>query len=390
MATTTQPPLEAARALAPEISARAQEAEDLRTVPLDLVDRIRAAGLFHLGVPEQLGGLECDPLTIFEVIEEVARADGSVGWSVFIGNSTSFIAWLDPVVAKEIVATRPDFISTGVFAPTGVARPDTDDPATLVVDGRWTFNSGCPHADWFMTGVVVMDGDGPRIVDGRPDWRFAFYPANEGEIVDTWHVAGLRGTGSHDVVAQGVRVPLERTIVPFFEPARIDRPLYRLPFAVLVSSFITAFPLGVARRALDEFTALAAKKSRSVPPGPTMADDEAVQVELARAESSVRAARAYVREALHNAYATVCAGDDVTMAQRNDVLMAGLNAGRAARAATDAVFAMAGGGALYDASPLQRCQRDLLAGTQHLFFSLGRWKAPARIQLGMDPGTFMI
>src|SRR5207302_10009639 len=145
-------------------------------------------------------------------IEEISRADGSAGWTTFIGNTTSFVAWLEPGVAKELVAERPDFVMSGVFAPTGTARPDGD---ALVIDGRWTFNSGCPHADWFLNGVVVMDGDDPRMVPpGRPDWRFAIYPAAEGAIVDTWHVAGLRGTGSHDVKATSVRVRRARTIVP--------------------------------------------------------------------------------------------------------------------------------------------------------------------------------
>jgi indole-3-acetate monooxygenase len=84
-----------------------------------------------------------------------------------------------------------------------------------------------------MNGVIVMDGDGPRMVPpGRPDWRSAFYPAPEGQIVDTWHVAGPAGTGSHDIAAASVRVPRERTIMPFFEPAQFDGPLYRVPFFV--------------------------------------------------------------------------------------------------------------------------------------------------------------
>jgi alkylation response protein AidB-like acyl-CoA dehydrogenase len=381
-------PLEAARALAPELSERAHEAEELRTLPLDLVDKARAEGLFHLGMPAALGGLECDPITMFEVIEELSRADGSAGWSIFIGNTSTFLAWLEPEAAKEIVASRPGFISTGVFAPTGTARPDPD--GTLVVDGRWAFNSGCPHSDWFMNGVMVMDGDAPRMVDGRPDWRFAFYPASEGEIVDTWHVAGLRGTGSHDVKASGVRVPRERTLMPFFEPPHFDGPLYRLPFATLLTSFLAAFPLGVARRALDEFTVLATKKSRAVPPGPMMAEDEAIQVELARAEALVASARAFVVESLGAAFATASAGDPVSLKQRSRALMAALNAARSARTATDTVFGLAGGGALYDSSPLQRCVRDLMAGTQHIFYNLGRWKTVGRVQFGIDPATFMI
>ena len=167
--------VDAARRLAPELSERAAEGEQLRTMPADLVEKVRAAGLFHLGFPAALGGHECDPLTIVETIEELSRADGSAGWTTFIGNTSSFVAWLEPSVAKEMVAQRADFITAGVFAPTGTARPDGDD---LIIDGRWTFNSGCPHADWFMNGVIIMDGDSPRMVPpGRPDWRFAFYPA---------------------------------------------------------------------------------------------------------------------------------------------------------------------------------------------------------------------
>ena len=246
--------VDAARRLAPELSERALENEQRRTMAPDLIDKMRAAGLFHLGLPAELGGLECDPLTILETIEELSRADGAAGWTASIGNGTTFFAWLEPEVAKEIVSHRTDFTTAGAFAPTGTARPDGAD---LVIDGRWSFVSGCSHADWLFTGVIVTDGDQPRqLPSGRPDYRFAVYPANEATIHDTWHVAGLRGTGSHDVSTQGVRVPAERTMMPFFEQARFDGPLYRLPFPTLIMSLFAGVPLGIARRALDEFAAL--------------------------------------------------------------------------------------------------------------------------------------
>jgi alkylation response protein AidB-like acyl-CoA dehydrogenase len=185
-------------------------------------------------------------------------------------------------------------------------------------------------------------------------------------------------------------VPRERTIAPFFEAATFDGPLYRMPFPTMLTMFLAAFPLGVARRALDEFAVLAAKKSRSLPPGVPLAEDESVEVEFARAEAMVRSARAFAVDAIGAAYDTAVAGDDVPMAQRAAALMATLHAARSARTATDTVFALAGGGALYDASPLQRCARDLMAGTQHIFFNLARWKTVARVQLGMDPATFLI
>lgn len=380
--------LDAARSLAPDLSERALENEQRRTMAPDLIDKMRAAGLFHLGLPAELGGLECDPVTIVETIEELSRADGAAGWIASIGNGTTFFAWLDPAVAEEIVSHRADFVTAGAFAPTGTARPDGDD---LVVDGRWTFVSGCSHADWFFTGVMVTDGEQPRqLPSGRPDWRWAVYPANDATIHDTWHVAGLRGTGSHDVSAQGVRVPAERTMMPFFEPARFDGPLYRLPFATLLMSMFAGIPLGIARRALDEFTALAARKSRGMAGGAAMVEDAAIQVELARAEAAVRSARALVVESVGAAWETVLAGDELGVAARADVVLATVNAARSGRAAVDAVFGMAGASALFDDNPLQRCARDLMAATQHLALSLGQWKTVGRVLCGLDPESQMI
>jgi alkylation response protein AidB-like acyl-CoA dehydrogenase len=380
--------VDAARRLAPELSERAQENEERRTMAPDLVDKMRHAGLFHLGLPAALGGLECDPTTILDTIEEVSRADGSAGWTAFIGNATAFVAWLDPAVAKDIVADRPDFVAAPAFAPTGTGRVTGDN---IAVEGRWQFVSGCPHADWVITGVTIMDGDSPRLApSGRPDWRFAFYPARDARILDTWHVAGLRGTGSNDLTATGVQVPLERTCMPFYEPAQFEGPLYRLPFPTFLMTFIAGFPLGVARRALDEFTAIAARKSRSVPPGPTMAEDAAVQVELARAEAAVRSARAFIVESLGAAWATACAGDELSLVQRATTVLAILNAARTSRAVVDSVFGMAGAGALFDSSPLQRCARDLMAGTQHLMLGMSQWKAVGRVLSGLDPVSHML
>jgi alkylation response protein AidB-like acyl-CoA dehydrogenase len=211
-------------------------------------------------------------------------------------------------------------------------------------------------------------------------------PASDVEILDTWHVAGLRGTGSHDVAVHGARVPFERTAMPFYEPARFDGPLYRLPFPTLICAMMAGFPLGVARRALDEFTTLAATKPYA-PPGPPMAHDAYVEVSVAQAEASLRAARAYVHDALGGAWQTVLRGDEVTYAQRADAVMAVLNAARTARAVVGEVYAFAGGSAIYDRNPMQRCARDIEAGTQHIFLGLGQWEAAGRVLFGLDPGT---
>src|SRR5262245_37393438 len=147
--------IDVARELAPVFSARATDGEAARTMPPDLVARARAAGLFSIAVPRSLGGLELDPLTVVGVVEEISRADGSAGWTVLIGNATAFFAWLEPAVTKDLLGDEPGVVSTGVFAPSGRAVPAGD--GRLLLDGRWSFNSGCVHADWFQTGCMVMD-----------------------------------------------------------------------------------------------------------------------------------------------------------------------------------------------------------------------------------------
>ena len=153
---------QAALDLVPDLSARASEAELLRTMPDDLVARVRAGGLFRMALPASLGGLELDPAGDLQVIETLSEADGSAGWTVLIGNSTAFFAWLDPSVAKEMIGDDLGFCSTSMFAPLG--RAHDSGGGALSVSGRWPFNSGCPHADWLQVGVLVMgQAEDPRL-----------------------------------------------------------------------------------------------------------------------------------------------------------------------------------------------------------------------------------
>jgi alkylation response protein AidB-like acyl-CoA dehydrogenase len=379
--------LERAKGLAPLLRERAAEGEAARTMPADVVEKVREAGLFHLAMPAALGGPPEEPDTVIQVIEEVSAADGSAGWTVFIGNSTGFVAWLDPDVARQLLAVRPDPVVASVFAPTGQAVPAA--PGRFTVSGRWSFTSGAPHADWFVNGVVVMDGDEPRLLDGGvPDWRFAWLPAADVEVLDTWQAAGLRGTGSHDTTATEASVPEEQTIMPLFAPARVDDPLYQLPFFTLLLIFGAGFPLGVARRALDEFRSLAQTKSRRTDRRP-LVEDETLQVEVARVEAALGSARAYVFETVGQAWAAVSGGRPITNEERAAVASSVVHAFRAGRQVVDTVFGLAGAGALYETSPLQRCWRDLHAGSQHIAVSIGTERAVGRVSLGLEPNTFL-
>jgi indole-3-acetate monooxygenase len=355
--------------------AGADEAEQLRTMPRDLVERIRAEGMFRMAMPAPLGGLEMDPMAIVAAIETVSRADGSAGWTVLIGNSTAFFAWLEPQAAKEMLGEATDVASTSMFAPLGRARRDGDD---LVIDGRWPFNSGCVHADWYQVGVVVVDGDHPAARhDGSPDLRFAYFPAGAAEIHDTWHSTGLRGTGSHDIEVRGLRIPAEHSAAPMLDPARQDGPLWQLGFFPLLSVLMSGFPLGVARRSLDELAQLAPTKRRGASQI-TIAEDPRVQYDVGRAEAMLQSAKTFVHHTLEDAWATIDTGAAATPAQLGRIMLAGQQAMHAAVTAVDIAFGYAGAGVVCAGHPLERCFRDIHTGNQHIAFSGEAFSAYAR------------
>lgn len=365
-----------------EFQARSGESESLRTMPPDLVQKAKSAGLFRLAMAQSLGGLELDPLAIVTTVEELSRADGSAGWTVLIGNSTAFFAWLDPVTARTMLATTTDVVSTSMFAPMGRARRDGDE---FVIDGRWPFNSGCVHAEWYQAGVMVMDGDRPAVrSDGRPDMRFAFMTRDQAAIIDTWHAMGLRGTGSHDIEVRGLRLPIEQTASPMLDRPMQDGALWQFGFFPLLAVLMTGFPLGVARRALDELAMLAPTKRRGSSSG-TVADDAHVQHEVGRAEATLQAARAFVADAFGKAWDVATTGDPLTHEQQARVALASQQAMQAAVAAVDLAFNLGGASAVYSGHPLERCFRDIHTANQHIAFSGEGYRGYARARFGIHP-----
>jgi indole-3-acetate monooxygenase len=375
-------------AFAAAIRARAGEAEQLGTMPGDLADTAKRDGLFTLALPRSLGGLELDPLTIISVVEALSHADGSGGWTAAISNNTVFFAWLEPSVAKEILGADPRVAATCMFTPLGRAVPADD--GTFTVSGRWPFSTGCLHADWFQAGMFVMDGAAPRLTaDGRPDYRFAFFPREQAQVFRNWDVLGLRGTGSNSIGARQVPVPAEHVAAMFFEPARHDGALWRIPCFTLAGLFLAGFPLGVARRALDEFASLAPARTRA-PSSTPLASEPECQVTFAHAEGSVRAARSLIFDEVGRLWDIAQRGDVPDLQARAGVLLALQHAMRACTTAVDAIFTLSGARAVSRGEPLERCFRDIHTGAQHAFFSNDAAKRYAKARFGIEQDTFMI
>jgi alkylation response protein AidB-like acyl-CoA dehydrogenase len=270
-------------------------------------------------------------------------------------------------------------LAAGCYMPTGHAVAA---PGGFRVTGRWAFASGIRHAAWVSgTAWVVRDG-------AKTDERRVFVVrTGEVEIHDTWHVAGLRGTGSCDFSVNDLFVPEAFTWDIERAPPKRGGPLYRLGLPGFVTNEHAAFALGVARRALDAVSALAATKSRGLKPSP-LAGRATFQRFLGEAELRLRAARALAVELNEAAWTTVGVGEYLTARQHAGLRSAAVFATEVALKITTAAFRYAGGSALYDASVLQRCLRDLNAGAQHFMVSDSAYEALGQLALGL-PGEPM-
>jgi len=380
----TTSPVDAARALASDIRAAADRIEQARRLPLDVVAALTDAGLFRLCVPRALGGSESDPATIVAAIETVAAADGSAGWCVAIGVTSGLLSgYLRADVAREIYGP-PSVISGGVFAPKGIA---TAVEGGYRVTGRWPFASGCQHCAWLMGGSVVVDAGRPRLLPGgTPDVRLMLFPAAEVEIIDTWSVAGLCGTGSHDMAVADVFVPAERAVSLITDPPQQREPLYVFPVFGLLAIGIAGVSLGLARTAIDELCAIAGGKT---PSGSRkrLADRAVVQAQVAQAEALLQSGRSFLRDAIGDAWQAACTTRAISSAQRAMVRLAATHATTSAARAVDLMYDAGGGTSVYRASLLQRCFRDVHVATQHMMVGPSTLELTGRLLLGLDADT---
>jgi alkylation response protein AidB-like acyl-CoA dehydrogenase len=370
--------LQAARHLAPQIAARAAEMEEARRLPADLAADMARAGLFRIALPRALGGDELPPADIVRVIEAVAEADASAGWCVMIGSTTMVsFAWLPHAVAAEALADR-DIISGGVFAPMGRAEVEGN---AFRVTGRWSWASGSANCRWLFGGCLVTEGGTPRLLEnGRPDARMLLMPAAQVQLIDSWHAAGLKGTGSGDMAVEGLVVPQSHSVSLTGPPVERGA-LYLFPVFGLLALGIAGAASGNARAALD--TLVAGLGSRR-PQGSarSAAERATVQAEVAQAEARLTAARALLFETLERAWEVAGSNGEVSLETRARLRLAVTHMVRTAADVTRIAYDLGGGSALYLESPLQRRFRDAHAMTQHMMVQPATYELAGRVLLG--------
>jgi alkylation response protein AidB-like acyl-CoA dehydrogenase len=373
--------LAAIQRLAPLIKQNRRHFDERRRAPDEIFTALADAGLFLLYLPKTLGGPELSPFDFMTVVESASALDGSVGWLVGNGGGMSRIAgYLPEEVAGDWFADPHAFIVSATGA-IGTAEPIE---GGFRVSGRWPFGSGAHHATRFMGLASIRTADGrdlPPIC--------CYFDKSDVELHDTWFVSGLRGTGSCDFEVHDVFVPARHTHpLVDLKPAH-PALLYRLPGLSAFAWTVSVVPLGIAQGAIDSFVELAGRKTRL---GTTaaMRDREIVQDMVGRAETTLRAARAYLVGAMAELMAATDIGGDRLLQARASFRAACSHAAETAVRIVDAIAASAGTAAIFETGTLERSVRDVHAATKHVAMTPNNYIIAGRLKLGLEPGTTRI
>jgi alkylation response protein AidB-like acyl-CoA dehydrogenase len=362
--------IERARAMVPEIRDLAEATERNRNVFPHIIDRIRDAELLRTSRPKEFGGFEHDGETALRIALTISSACASTGWSVngAVSNGRS-IAHFPIEAQREVWAGEDDPFTCACFAPTGTAVPVA---GGYVLTGQWSFASGCDHASWvYLGGFITAPGAAEA-----PEGAFFLVPIGDVEIIDTWFVNGLAGTGSKDIAAHDVFVPAHRVLK--FADARAGttpggryhkNPIYKMPLLIHGASMLASTAVGAARGALDAYLEMTGgRKTRGALAGGQlpMVEFATIQLRYAEAASHVEAAELILLTDMRAMTQKLYAGAEITVADRIRCRRNQAYVTRLAVQAMEALNAATGGYGLLLSNPVQRAWRDANAVARHV------------------------
>ena len=361
-------------ALLQDIRDRAPEFEAQGFVSHDIIDSLKRVGIYRAAVLRRFGGDEREPVDILETIEALAAADGSVGWvASFAPQASVYCAILPDHCLKAMYAKTPDVVAAGALFPPHQAKQVGDN---LVINGRWSFASGCTSADWICVGITV---EGSPIVGVQ----MVMLPADQVEIVKNWDVLGLRATGSNDIVAKDVTVSKDWA-AQRGGPVQYTDALYQYPALCFAALNHAVVNLGIARAAIDDMVEIAKAKA-SITGAPRPADRAYVHLSLSKADAHLRGARAFFYEQTEAMWQIVKASKVPTIEDKALVRLAASNAARVGAQVVQEMHTLAGTTATKMSHTMQRRVRDSMMVTQHAFVSEGNLENAGRVMVEMAP-----
>lgn len=364
-----------ARDCAELASALASDTEQRRALAPKLVNRLKDSGLLRCALLAEHGGPGASPGEVLRAAETVAMGDASAGWCVSINATSGLLAGYLPGAGVAEVFGDPRSVACGVWAPSGKA---TRVGGGLSVSGQWGFCSGVTHSDWMFGGVLLGETN--------PVLRVVAMPVPELRVLDTWNTSGLRGTGSHDVVADQLFVPEHRVLSVLDGPGEDAAALHRFPIFGFFGLSIAVAALGNARGSIDDLIELAGGK-RSLGSSRTLAERTRAQADIARAEAALRAARLLVYDAVDQAWLQAQGLEPVSEQARLGLRMAATHATRTSAEVAASMYDLGGASAIYEGSSLQRRFRDAHTATAHFQVNPSTYELFGRILLGLPTRT---
>jgi 3-hydroxy-9,10-secoandrosta-1,3,5(10)-triene-9,17-dione monooxygenase len=361
----SQAVLDGVRDLLPTFRDRADEAERLRVVPEASVKELEETGFFRLLQPRRFDGLEADPVTFYTAVRDIASACGSTGWvSSVVGVHPWQVALFADEAQQAVWGEDTSTRLSSSYAPTGRA---TVTDGGYVLSGKWSFSSGCDHCTWVLLGGLVFNDEGNVV-----DFKTFLVPRKDYTINDVWHMIGLSGTGSNDIVVEDVFVP-EAFTLSMGETGQCKGPgqeqntsdLYKLPFHSIFTTTICTPIIGMAMGAYQDHVEMQQKRTRAAYLGEKASLDPFAAVRIARASSEIDAAWALAMQNIREEQELVARGEQIPLKTRLKVRRDQVLGTQRAIDAIDSLFEASGGRALTEGTPLQRAWRDAHAGRVH-------------------------
>ncbi|MFI4934992.1 MAG: hypothetical protein ACHP7N_10265 [Caulobacterales bacterium] len=382
--------IERARSLVPVLRERAAACEENRSVLPETVADFETAGFYRILQPAALGGYEMHPMTLYRVSMELAKGCPSSAWCLcLVGVHNWEMALLDPRAAHDVWGVDQTARISSSYGPFGkVERAD----GGFTISGRWPWSSGCDHCSWVMLG-----GFAPKEGLGPPDHRAFLIPRSDYEIDDTWHVFGLKGTGSKDIVVKGAFVPEHRThrlIESFLMQDAGLRTFtsrhYRYPFGLVFAYCLAVVVLGMADGALEVFAAQMAER-RGTFDGAKAIEDPFVRQRIATADALVRGPHQKLEANLAELDAFIAAGQPIPLRVRVNNKWDAQVIAKSSIEAIELMFKATGGRGIRLSNPMQRFFRDAHAASNHAFLNADRGALNAGfVAMGGDNGDFLV
>jgi alkylation response protein AidB-like acyl-CoA dehydrogenase len=347
---------------------------------------LREGGFLRLFLPKSLGGLEADPLTVAQLVEEISRYNAAAGWTMMVANVSAW--WCGKLPERgieEIYENGPDTLMAGAFHPPMRATPVK---GGYRVNGRSPLTSNVHEAQWIFVTAFVMNEDQIAMNDGVPVVRGFAMNAKDVNILDTWHTFGMRATDSNDIEANDVFVPEHRSFIlmPGFQPNQYyHSPLYQFPaIGAGIACLISPVAIAVAGNAINELKSLAGRK---VPFGSmvSMCEKGTVQRKLGLAEALVQSSRAYLHETISGTWKTLQSGNVVSLEEKATMLLASTHTNQSCLQAVDLVYSACGSSAIYTRNKISVHFANAQVIRQHGFANDSRYETAAQVYLGMMP-----